>query len=302
MSIIRLFFLTSITILLILLEACSDFSTSEFTISNQPTTTNQWPDTSNTTIHVITHTQTAKLTDTYIVDDNGFKSFENIQPPYSAGTNLHVSLIENKSAINPTWENLLEFVTMDSTDKMTYIDSFNVCSNFAQTLHNNAEKAGIRSAWVYIGLNTYANGHACNAFMTTDKGLVFVDCTGGRLQALTVNQSNYDYDKISYICIGKDYGMISIDNAASPKYSFYTEYMSKATKYREDCNKYNLEAQQYINELGGRIQLPEPDYSYFMDWHNKLDAEKTRLEDVLDSIGNCTWQSLGVVNEIKIYW
>jgi len=40
-----------------------------------------------------------------------------------------------------------------------------VCADFAETLHNNAEKVGIRVAYVTV------NGiHALNAFDTTDRG------------------------------------------------------------------------------------------------------------------------------------
>jgi hypothetical protein len=52
-----------------------------------------------------------------------------------------------------------------------------VCADFAERLHNNAELAGIRCAYVSITLagNT---GHACDAFQTTDRGLAYIDVTG----------------------------------------------------------------------------------------------------------------------------
>jgi len=53
-----------------------------------------------------------------------------------------------------------------------------VCGDFAETLHNKAEAAGIRTAFVHIELDDEDTGHALNAFHTTDKGLVFIDCTG----------------------------------------------------------------------------------------------------------------------------
>ena len=51
------------------------------------------------------------------------------------------------------------------------------CGNFAQELHNNAEEAGIRTAFVAIH---YEEGipHAINAFKTIDQGLVYIDVTG----------------------------------------------------------------------------------------------------------------------------
>lgn len=37
----------------------------------------------------------------------------------------------------------------------------------------------LRCAWVSIDFEWGGNGHACNAFNTTDRGLVFIDCTNG---------------------------------------------------------------------------------------------------------------------------
>ena len=52
-----------------------------------------------------------------------------------------------------------------------------VCSGFSQDLHNNAEKAGIKCAWVGCEF-TQGEGHAFNEIQTTDKGIVYIDCTG----------------------------------------------------------------------------------------------------------------------------
>jgi hypothetical protein len=59
-----------------------------------------------------------------------------------------------------------------------------VCADYAERLHNNAEKAGIRAAYVIVEFSTnqtfaspFGSSHALNAFRTTDRGLVFVDVT-----------------------------------------------------------------------------------------------------------------------------
>ena len=52
-----------------------------------------------------------------------------------------------------------------------------VCSDFAEIVHNNAEKAGIKTAWEGCDF-TRASGHAFNMFSTTDKGTIYIDCTG----------------------------------------------------------------------------------------------------------------------------
>ena len=115
-----------------------------------------------------------------------------------------IVLINNKNAKNPTYSDLLSFLKSDETEQFSYqfilpagsfyygsaesnvnldrirniIDgkiqpeSPKVCADFAERLHNNAEKAGIRCGYV---LGTM---HSFNVFETTDKGLIYVDDTG----------------------------------------------------------------------------------------------------------------------------
>jgi len=115
-----------------------------------------------------------------------------------------IVLINNTDAKNPTYAELLSFLRKDKTEAFPYhltpsIAGFyygsassnvnldrikeiidgnvqpslpNICADFAERLHNNAEKAGIRAGYVN-GTN-----HAFNVFETTDKGLVYIDDVG----------------------------------------------------------------------------------------------------------------------------
>jgi len=120
-----------------------------------------------------------------------------------------IVLINNENARDPSYSQLVSFLRQDNTDQFPYIyaislpgmyygsaeshvnlehiqniidgtaqpDDPHVCADFAERLHNNAELAGIRCAYVSITLagNT---GHACDAVQTTDRGLVYIDVTG----------------------------------------------------------------------------------------------------------------------------
>jgi len=91
-------------------------------------------------------------------------------------------LVNNPGAKNPSWYQLYWFLQADPTDAQEYRDSFK-CGEFAEMLHNNAESAGWRAAFVVIELGPselYPEGglHAINAFETTDRGLVYIDSTG----------------------------------------------------------------------------------------------------------------------------
>lgn len=88
-----------------------------------------------------------------------------------------VVLIDNTTATNPTWGQLMAFLSQDQTETYTYIKDVYDCSQFSRDVHNNAEAAGIRAAVVHLDFRNESVGHALNAFLTTDYGLVYVDCT-----------------------------------------------------------------------------------------------------------------------------
>ncbi len=115
------------------------------------------------------------------------------------GIDVHVSrlcwdveLIDNPDAQNPTWDELMAFLAADQTEKHEYILNVYDCSQFSRDLHNEAEAAGIRAAEVQLWFANDSSGHALNAFITTDYGLVYVDCTTGP-------------DKIARVKLDKEY-------------------------------------------------------------------------------------------------
>ncbi len=122
-----------------------------------------------------------------------------------------IILINNKNAVNPSYIQLINFLQQDQADTYPYnsliaedpINHFytlpaesnvdlqniqniidgktqpanpDVCADFAERLHNDAEMDGIRCAYVSLALST--GSHAIDAFQTTDRGLVYVDDTG----------------------------------------------------------------------------------------------------------------------------
>ena len=88
---------------------------------------------------------------------------------------------------NPTWAELITFLASEDTDEQLYIYPSFVCADFANRLQKNAKEAGWRCAVVFLNMSGYLDpykygiapdaGHACNAFETTDRGLVYIDCT-----------------------------------------------------------------------------------------------------------------------------
>jgi len=115
-----------------------------------------------------------------------WKTYQTEQPevfkPVELPTEIPVSKLRN-----PTWSELKAFLASDDTDKHPYDFPTFVCANFASTLQKNAKAAGWRCAVVSVRLSGYPDwynygipsntGHDCNAFETTDQGLVYIDCT-----------------------------------------------------------------------------------------------------------------------------
>lgn len=89
-----------------------------------------------------------------------------------------IKLINKGTAIDPTYAQVITFVLQDNTDSNHYTSGF-TCGDFAEQLHNNAEIAGYKCGWVEVNFENDDLGHACNAFNTTDRGLVFIDCVNG---------------------------------------------------------------------------------------------------------------------------
>ncbi|MDD4247968.1 MAG: hypothetical protein PHT13_02465, partial [Methanosarcina sp.] len=104
-----------------------------------------------------------------------------------------IALINSNQAKDPTYAQLVSFIQKDTTDQKRYTQTY-ACGDFAETVHNNAENAGIKAGWVSLnGIN-----HACNAFQTSDKGLVFIDCTG-------TPEGGECYDTTVSVSAGKQY-------------------------------------------------------------------------------------------------
>jgi len=163
-----------------------------------------------------------------------------------------IELINNPDATNPTYAELLAFIKRDRTDEYSYIFGppkiAYVCSDFAEDVHNNAEAAGIKAAWVGIDIDGKTEGHAINAFQTTDIGLVYIDCTGKGLWSESPNRSSWD--RRAYVKVGEEYGVADIDKA---KTCFIFD-ISTPYGYDGGCYKYEEKPKEQtlrrLEELG----------------------------------------------------
>jgi len=119
-------------------------------------------------------------------DTLGIQVFSDITPPYNTGYLSDLTLTNNSTAENPTWNQLLDFLRSDKTDKNLYIEDVYMCGSFAEDLHNNAEAKGIRAAFVAVHFDIGVP-HAINAFKTADQDLVYIDATGSDVRISLAN-------------------------------------------------------------------------------------------------------------------
>jgi hypothetical protein len=248
------------------------------------------------------------------------------QPLYSG-----INLINSQSAMNPTWGQLLQFIGSDDTDEQTYIEGVYMCGSFAETLHNNAEQEGIRVAWVVIDFADSTIGHALNAFNTIDQGIVFVDCTAGGFEVFAPSLEDSrsyesDYDKIAYIKIGSEYGLITAELAESGEYRFYEQYEQRWENYESSVEEYNARVEEYntsveeynrrVKEYNREVSTGTYEYGRMMVMYLDLQQEETRLKreeedlkreadylnQLVQDLGYYPWKSLGVVSHVEVYW
>lgn len=260
----------------------------------------------------------------------GVKIYSSVQPRIERGDSSMMQLKNNANATNPSWQQLISFLISDTTDDNSYnINSFD-CVDFAETLHNNAEVAGIKAAFVAVNFENDPEGHAVNAFVTTDRGLVYVDDTVS--------------DTIAYLAKDKELGFISLGQNTKFDYAYYEKmaansrlYDLKLAAYNKDVQTYNaayeaeqirrarltpqqrlyddIAAQQRLFEyrlqelrrhIGPGITATSPLTVGTLEWFDfmetSIDAQKKVLDSLQVELKDFNWLPMGIVKSIEIYW
>lgn len=119
-----------------------------------------------------------------------------------------IIMVNYNNATNPSYSDLVAAVKADNTDAHIYEINTYKCTDYAEELHNNLEKRGIKCGIASVQFNT-GKGHAVNVINTTDTGTVYVDCCG--------TEGNPGVDTIAAIEVGKKYTLMPIDNSNAIK-------------------------------------------------------------------------------------
>jgi hypothetical protein len=230
-----------------------------------------------------------------------------------------IELINNPSATNPTYAELIAFIQQDTTDTNDYLENpyiGYVCADFAEDVHNNAEAAGIRAASVSIQFKGSDKGHACNAFDTIDKGLVYIDCTGQSFSDKLnlrlveteegfsfVSEGPTSWDAIAYVEIGKEYGLIPLAKAKALSYSFYEEYKQLWQEYRELLDAFNDSVAQFNQEVEGKTYYEgSPELARIEAWKAELEKQNKLIDKLSEELGDVWLEPKGIVKDVYTHW
>jgi hypothetical protein len=235
----------------------------------------------------------------------------------SGGNNRPLQLVNNASAVNPTFDELMAFLKADDTDMLPFVtggpQAF-ICSDFAKRLHDNAEACGIRAGFVNIAFNGKHLNYTINVFETSDAGLVFIDCTGqfkkswdGSRYTGEDNVGNtgeiHSSDTLAYLAKGEEYGRISTGCALSAAYAFYTEYNSKRALFNALVDEYNSQVSLFNAAVAGKaFSEDSSQLSAIKEWQNEIAALADKISSLQPEIDGYCYASPGVVSDFVIYW
>jgi len=250
------------------------------------------------------------------------------QLPYNGTYGFRVTLENNPEAADPTWDQVVAFLKADRTDEMEYIAEDFMCGSFAQEVHNNAEKAGIRAAFVGIDLTGERIGHAVNAFNTTDRGVVYTDSTGQtarehEMSLLKLEASEdgsggdaTNGDRIVYVQQGRELGFISLNVNPSPEYAYYENYSIKSRDFEAKLTDFNKKVQAYNGDVqdfnrwvsGTTFISGSSEARRVGEWKQQLQmtlyllkSEEAGLDREKAGLGSI-WEPMGTVSGIDVRW
>jgi hypothetical protein len=95
------------------------------------------------------------------------------QEGYATGYESGLEEVQGYTLINPTYNEMKEFLARDATDSREFHEDDFTCTDFSAAVNNNAEAAGFRCAVVYI--NYPEVGHTIVAFETSDRGIKYIE-------------------------------------------------------------------------------------------------------------------------------
>lgn len=176
----------------------------------------------------------------------------NVRLPTRDAAGIYPTVTEHRDAKPVSFGELEAFLARDDTEDRSYVMPDYTCLDFAVSLHDRAEAAGVRCGVVTVAFSDQARGHAFDAFPTSDRGIVYVDCTGTNQSNRTGDLPSADNiaDNIVYLQNGSELGELPMTRVnGSLDYGFYVDVKSRITAYKEKWNLYTADVNSYNAEV-----------------------------------------------------
>jgi hypothetical protein len=123
---------------------------------------------------------------------------------FLSAVTVHMSCTSGGGELrDPTYQEALQFIESDQTDKNPYKDQEYTCANYATEFRSNALKAGYRCGHVRAFFDDWS--HALNCFNTTDRGMIFVEPQLDEVVPLTIGQPYWDRTRYAPRYNGRTY-------------------------------------------------------------------------------------------------
>lgn len=172
----------------------------------------------------------------------------NVTPASRDAAGLSPQTTERRAAHAVSFSELITFLAADNTEGRAYDYPNYTCLDFAVDLHNHAEADGIQCGVVAVGFAGKEDGHAFDAFPTTDRGIVYVDCTG--INASERQDGALPTDNAVYLLNGSELGelpLVQVDGRLD--YGFYLDRKDRIDAYRQHWKQYSTDVGSYNAEV-----------------------------------------------------
>jgi hypothetical protein len=158
-------------------------------------------------------------------------------------------MTERRDAKAVSFGELEAFLAADRTQDRAYDYPNYTCLDFAVDLHNRAVDSDIKCGVVAVGFAGGEDGHAFNAFPTTDRGLVYVDCTG--INRTKQGEGAMPTDNVVYLLNGSELGELPLAQVDGRlDYGFYLDRKSRIDAYRQQWKQYAADVGSYNAGVG----------------------------------------------------
>jgi hypothetical protein len=166
--------------------------------------------------------------------------------PWTDYDGQYVTIKTYRDAKPVRYNDLMAFLDLDRSENRLYVMPSYTCVDFSATLYNNAEANGIKCGLVAVRFEEPVPGHAFNAFLTSDRGVVYIDSTG--VNETYFRDGNIATDNNVYMQVGSRLGELP-DNQTNGNldYAFYADRMERINVFRAKLDQYNKDVESYNN-------------------------------------------------------